>query len=326
MIVVSIGAISDKGPDDPIPGASLESALELFVRNEPGDTQLALSMIRQLPQEVVVDQSLAILREYAALDAKSRRFVYGALTSHDRLVSIDEEALDDVIALFSEGLKDSDVRRICITGLFRVPESKRRHAADLLLANIEKQGITNTLDAEFLNSLILWGNDAKLMRPILPDIERIFHDPETDRGLRGKSAAAMLCIGPTSQTVAQFTPTDVPLLMGPIGYLGIETHGTFNTDDATREKIRQLVRGGLRHADREVRTHALEALLPAYSHDFVVEDEEGKHRANPELVQALSEFVANEPDEELRKRAQSVLDTMDQRVRKHVRRQMKQTP
>jgi pyruvate-formate lyase len=124
--------------------------------------------------------------------------------------------------------------------------------------------------------------------------------------------------------VTHFESEELRLTMGPIGAAGWSTNGTFGTDDqSVRQRFRQLVLRGLRSSDPEVRTHAFEALLPAYGVDFLVADGQGGFRANPESVEALDALAANETDASLRARAQSGLLTLDERVRKAIRKRNK---
>lgn len=323
-ILVCIGAAPSSAVDERPMRVSVEIALELFLKNGPGGAQAAQSMLRRLSHEEIINQSLAILRRTPSLDDRSRRFIYDSLTSHSLLFAVDEKMVDELIALFSEGLKDSGLRATCLMGLTRVPPGKRGDAAGLLLTDIENRGFPHAVTPGFLNGLARWGSDARLMQPILPEIEHIFQDPQADDAVRGVAGAAMLCIGPVERALAHLEQQDVALSLGPIGAAGYESDGTFRTDEQSiRARLRQLVLKGLQSADLEVRTHAFEALAPAYGVDFLVSDGQGGFRADPAFVEALEVLVANEMDASLRERAQFVLATMDERVRKAIRKRNK---
>jgi hypothetical protein len=305
--------------------ASVENAMNLFAENDGRNGIAAQSMLERLSHAQIIDQSLGILERNAELDVASRRFVYRALSSYALLASANGEDLDKLIGFLSKGLEDAELRATSITGLARMPESRRARVAELLVTDFENQGFPPDASLRgFLHNIVRWGEDAQRMQPIMPYLERIFHDTALEDTLRGMVAGAMIAIGPAERAISQFGPSDTKLVLGPIGAAGAMTNGTFGTDDQNiRARFRQLVLNGLGHTNPEVRTHAFEALAPAYGVDFLVADGQGGFHANPEFVEALETLAAKETDTELQSRAQSVLDSLDERVRNAIRRRIK---
>lgn len=288
---------------------SFSRAIELV---ESGDRLGAKQELDQIPEAELIEACLAFVQNNPTLNENLRQYCFEVLAT--RRAAETEEGY----RLFIDGLLDPSVRRWSVAGLAYVPTERRRETVGhfVRVSTLMNPADSKNVILQALGILKRWGEAGEAA---LPQVEQIFHNPQHLDRDRSLAAHAMLAIGSAERAVDHFERENVRLCLGAIGEFGAQTNGAFNTGEETRSRIRRLVCNSLQSADGDVHALAFEALLPAYSHDFVVEDGQGEWLANPELVRVLNEFVANESDVHTRRRAQAVLDSMDQRVKHAIR-------
>jgi len=162
-----------------------------------------------------------------------------------------------------------------------------------------------------------WKGLASLL---FPQLVLLLHNEREDERARGLYAQAILAIRPISDALEVLRESDAKATLGPIGKMGVETQGTFNSAMDERDRVRNFVRNACFAPDRETRVLAFETLAPSYGHDFAVQDEFKNYVVNPSFRDTVERMAREEPDEDLRARAISVVQTLDQRLTKMVRR------
>jgi len=159
------------------------------------------------------------------------------------------------------------------------------------------------------------GSFGTLSRAYLPQIEEVFFNTAFGAGGRGDAADAMIRIAGMKWAVERFEKIDASkdpkgevVVLGTLGYFGAETNATYDTDNATRDAIRERVLQGTRNEHKEVRKAALEGLLPSFGEDGIVIRSRTDYELHPGIKAALLEMTRRDPDEGLRQRAAKVLE------------------
>ncbi len=104
------------------------------------------------------------------------------------------------------------------------------------------------------------------------------------------------------------------MIMGGFAGWGARTRGTYNTDDAHRQRIRQLVLNGMTSGFKNVRKAALQASVRSFGENWVTIRSRSDYEMNPELKAALERMATTAPEEDLRRRAASALSQMQSQL------------
>lgn len=174
---------------------------------------------------------------------------------------------------------------------------------------------------EWLRILASYGRRAQRSQDV---VREILLDRNNDLGIRSEAAKALLFTAELDVVLPAFADFDEPvILMGPLVEYSVHTNGSFNTDQATRAKVRKFVVDALRHQDLEVRKNALIALVSVYAEDFAVQKEDGTYEVNPEVRAAFEYVIRNEPDARLREGAQKDYNNLDRRLERGLQKRQK---
>ena len=93
------------------------------------------------------------------------------------------------------------------------------------------------------------------------------------------------------------------MIVGSFASLGARSKGTFHTDAAHRDRIREIVLRGMTSPFENVRKAALQSLVWPFGDDWVLIRSESDYEINPQIKTALEDMAANDHDPELRQRA-----------------------
>jgi hypothetical protein len=277
-----------------------------------GNAKEAAGILREAPTEHLIPFIVAALdHNPRASESPVNSILYRALAEH--------HAANTELgyqALFS-GVSHPEVDAVCIAALVEAPPEKRPEVADRLASLLLADAPTERRTRSVLWNLPRLGRDA---RGAMNSIEAFFSNTHNDSDFRAMAAEAMLSIGPADRALGHFRDEDIEVLLGPIGKVGGETGGTYNTDAGTRRQIRAIVHKALGHPKKDVRLLAFQVLGVAYGIDLVVGNTSEGYHCHPDFREAVEFLSRSDPDEGLREGALQVLATFDERLKAAIRR------
>lgn len=221
-------------------------------------------------------------------------------------------------------LKEAQHRGSCAIALGKVDDDAHIDAAIAglgiaLVGAIESEDWTGC--SQVVRALGRYGIRSKLY---LPAIDSMCLNDQLESKLRSQAFYAALRIGGLEYGFESYQKQDLiskEILILPLASYAVERIRSGDQLKPAEEEyvsdVRVLVVKALLASPlKDVRESAFEFLLPLYGKDFLVAKDDGTFQANPEFVAAIESMATNDPDERLRVRAQSALDTMEQRVQK----------
>ena len=109
----------------------------------------------------------------------------------------------------------------------------------------------------------------------------------------------------------------------PLAALRENAGGELASDKALWNRMTDFVRNTLQSGDLNDRVAAFEALSLLFDGNFATKNPRGEMVVNPEFVELIEFIVEHESNEKLHGRAQFVLQTLDRRLAKVVRKRGK---
>lgn len=278
---------------------------------ESNDRLAAKQMFDQIADAELIQDGLAFLRKNSVLSDTVREHCFELLATRGAAKT------EEGFRLFIDGLLDPSVQRWSVAGLAYVPAERRRETVRhfVRVSTLADVCAPDDVIRKALGILQRWGEAAEAA---LPYVEQAFHSSQCSNQARSLAAKAMLSTSPMD-AIKHFKPEDRALVLGPLGFMASTTRGQFDGQTSTKEQIRAYVRDAMRSEETDTRKQAVVALGPVYGKDLLVGSREEGYSVNQEYLDALKEMASSDPDEELRTQAQSVLDTMDQRLKRLIR-------
>lgn len=260
----------------------------------------------RLPAEAVVKAVVEAINSNPGFKAETTRTAaYGVLAV--RRGAQFERGYDQLLA----GLADPAGRLPSVKGLAFAP-SEKYEAVALRMVDIVMNASADT-ELRAAAALTL-GDLGDMAKPHLDRLERLFLDTATARPLRSATADVLFAIGGPERVLdlmPRLDPDGRAVVIDTAARRGYRTEGRYDTDEATRNRIRTLVVDSLHDEEREVRKAALDALLVVFGHDMVVGTKLENYQVNPMIKSAIDRFVAEEPDAVLKNQAKNTLADLD---------------
>lgn len=289
------------------------------------------SPLLQLPVDEVILALINTLQgneAFAGTSPDARRRAYSALTRRYARSESGASA-DTMMQAYSQilaGLLEPDVRirKICIKAIAAASREHHVEAAAAVASALRKvRGESNEIvgaeDKAYAaqipgRAVSTLGSFGQASRPYLADIEEVFRDVRADDSSRWDAVKAMIRIVGIEEALDHFNeldPTGVKVLLWTLAYQGGKTKGTYNTNPLHRKRIRELIVSATRSQDVEVRTAALEALIPAFGLEVVIIRSPEDYQWNPSFIGTIEYMAANDPDSVLQQRAAGALQQFD---------------
>ncbi len=177
----------------------------------------------------------------------------------------------------------------------------------------------------FCSEELVFENRVIRLRDImpLPKLESQIGEGRTSRSsvayrLRVLALGTVYGIGGVEEVVKLAERDDLDedaqqMIVGSFAGLGARSQGTFHTDAAHRERIREIALRGMTSPFENVRKAALQSLVWSFGEDWVVIRSREDYEIHPQLKAALKNMAANDADEALRQQAASSLVQMEER-------------
>ena len=271
----------------------------------------AHATLDQLSDDEAIGQVLSYLNNHPNMEEQLHRFCFR------ELVRRGFGKTDSGYDFFVESLADPTVQEIAVLGIADAPSTRRSDAIALILGVLDNESEWTSLDA-LVNKLSDWGDGAKQALPI---IERVFHNTKQETRTRSIAAKAMSRIGgPDYAIPLLMADPEAEIHLWPLAAFPLRPNDEYQLDEANRKLLQQFVIRLMKSPEKRVREDAFELLALVYQGDFLIGNETNGFQVNPEFRKALEYMAANETDPNLQRYAQDVVDTLDQRLEKAIRR------
>lgn len=283
----------------------------------------AAQKLKALPRDQVIKALVKHLRE-----DDDWKFEPTRSRAYSQLASLGGQNDETGLEQFVLCLKEARHRGSCARALGKVNDDAHIDGAIAglgagLVGAIESEDWTGC--SQVVRALGRHGNRSK---QYLPAIESMFLNDQLESRLRSQAFYAALRIEGLEYGFESYQRQDSIskeiLLLSLAGYVAERIRSGEQLEPAEERYVSDVrvlvVKALLGNPLKDVRESAFEFLLPLYGKDFLVAKEDGTFQANPEFVAAIESMATNDPEERLRARAQSALDTMEQRVRKAIHR------